>query len=57
MKTSPPGRGRAITEMIMTGGGGRDEGRVKGNEWREVAVERRNSGTRWRNGARERQTG
>ena len=55
MKTSPPGRGRAITEMIMTGRG-RDEGRVKGNVEKEV-VERRNSGTRWRNGAKERQTG
>lgn len=30
MKTSPPGRGRAITEMIMTG---KDEGRG-GNEKR-----------------------
>lgn len=42
MKTPPPGRGRAITEMIMTMK--KDEG------------ERWKLGTRWRNGANERQT-
>ncbi len=40
MKTSPPGRGRAITEMIMTGGG-KDEGRG-GNEKRRRRRRRKN---------------
>lgn len=46
MKTSPPGKGRAITEMIMTG---RDEGRGGGGGGGKM-------GTRRGNGVKERQT-
>ncbi len=53
MKTSPPGRGRAITEMIMTGE--KDEGRG-GNEKRRRRRRREKMGARWRNGVEKRQT-